>query len=60
GNPVIGPKAVTLPSGHSAHPHFTHFIPQAAPLGTYGYTVTIEDGQGNLVAEDSFIFGVLP
>jgi len=60
GNPVVGPKSVTLSSGQSAHPHFTHFIPQAAPLGTYGYTVTIEDGQGNLVAEDSFIFGVLP
>ncbi|KPK66318.1 hypothetical protein AMJ82_11905 [candidate division TA06 bacterium SM23_40] len=60
GNPVVGPRAVNLSAGQSVHPHLTHFIPNAAPLGTYVYAVTIENGEGEVIAQDEFLFVVMP
>jgi hypothetical protein len=60
GNPVVGPRTVNLSSGQSVHPHLTHPIPFGAPLGSYRYTVTIENGAGETVAEDDFVFTVIP
>ncbi|KPJ51628.1 hypothetical protein AMJ39_09575 [candidate division TA06 bacterium DG_24] len=60
GNPVVGPRTVNLSSGQSVHPHLTHHLPQAAPFGAYIYTVTVENGEGDIIARDSFAFTVVP
>ena len=60
GNPVVGPRSITLQPGGSATAHVTHFIPYSAPLGTYIYTGTIGLPPDIVIDSDSFQFIVTP
>jgi parallel beta-helix repeat protein len=59
GNPIIGPKKVTLPGNKNIQRHMTHPIPGAAPLGIYTYKSRIGLPPGQLIDEDSFEFTVV-
>jgi parallel beta-helix repeat protein len=59
GNPIIGPKRVTLPGNKNVQRHMTHPIPGAAPLGVYIYKSRIGLPPDQLIDEDSFEFEVV-
>jgi parallel beta-helix repeat protein len=59
GNPIIGPKKVTLPGNKNVQRRISHPIPGAAPLGIYTYKSRIGIPPDQLIDEDSFDFEVV-
>jgi len=60
GNPVFGPRTVTLAAGKTRSGHISHPVPNSAPLGTYTYTGRIGTHPSPVWNEDSFEFTVTP
>jgi hypothetical protein len=59
GNPVVGPKGITLPGGTTRQRKIKHYIPGGAPLGVYIYLCTLNGVLYNdVIDEDSFEFVV--
>ena len=59
GNPVIGPRKITLPGERNIQRHLTDTIPGKAPLGAYTYRSRIGLPPDQLIDEDSFGFEVV-
>ena len=59
GNPVMGPRQVTMNPGQQISLHVTHPVPNAAPLGEYQYTLKIGWPPATLIDLDSFAFLVI-
>jgi parallel beta-helix repeat protein len=59
GNPIVGPKKVTLPGNKNVQRHMMHPIPGAAPLGNYTYKSRIGLPPDQLIDQDSFEFEVV-
>jgi nitrous oxidase accessory protein NosD len=59
GNPVVGPKGITLPGGKTKQRLITHYIPGNAPYGVYTYATTISSVLfGGTIDEGGFEFVV--
>lgn len=58
GNPIIGPKSITLNPGQTKEFHLTHHVPANAPLGVYTYEGMYGWDHDLLAASDSFTFTV--
>jgi hypothetical protein len=58
GNPLLGPKAITLAAGDSLVSHFEHPVTQAAPCTTYSYVADIGKFPNQVLDEASFDFKV--
>ncbi|MDX1419638.1 MAG: FG-GAP-like repeat-containing protein [Rubricoccaceae bacterium] len=54
--PVLGPRAVTLPPGATVVRTLTQQVPGAAPAGAYTYTVNVGTFGSAVTASDSFLF----
>jgi parallel beta-helix repeat protein len=59
GNPIVGPKKITLPGNKNFQKHLTHPVPGKAPLGIYTYKSRIGLPLDQLIDEDSFEFEVV-
>jgi hypothetical protein len=53
-SPVLGPLAVTLPSGGTLTRTLTQRVPGSAPPGTYTYSVAVGDFPGAVLSSDGF------
>jgi len=60
GNPVVGPRWVTLNPYQTKSGHVSHKVPNNAPLGTYTYTGKAGTYPSDVWDEDSFNFEVVP
>jgi hypothetical protein len=59
GNPIVGPKEVTLPGEKTKQRWIKHYIPGNAPLGVYTYSTTLNSVlYDDVIDEDSFRFVV--
>jgi parallel beta-helix repeat protein len=57
GNPVVGPKEITLGGGKTRQRWIKHYIPGKAPFGVFIYTTTLNSVFYNdVIDEDSFRF----
>jgi len=56
GNPVVGPRSVTLNPNQTKSGHISHDVPLNAPLGTYTYIGKIGFYPSSVWDEDSFQF----
>jgi outer membrane protein assembly factor BamB len=59
GNPVLGPKQVTIPGLDSLYRSFDHLVPGKAPLGEYLYWCHAGTYPHTVVAADTFVFEVV-
>jgi len=60
GNPVIGPRTVTLSPNETKRKHITHHIPNNAPLGDYLYCGKVGTYPSPVDDQDCFTFTVTP
>jgi len=60
GNPVIGPRTVTLTPYQTRSRHISHRVPNNAPLGTYKYCGKVGTYPTPVMNEDCFNFTVTP
>jgi len=60
GNPVVGPRPVTLAPNETKTKKVSHSIPINAPLGTYTYCGKVGDYPTSFWDEDCFTFTVTP
>jgi len=60
GNPVLGPRTVTLKPNQTITRHRNHKIPNNAPLGTYKYCGKVGTYPTPVMDEDCFNFTVTP
>lgn len=60
GNPVVGPKSITLAPAQTKEFHLTHHVPAGAPCGTYTYEGVYGIDADLVAASDSFTFTVHP
>jgi len=60
GNPVLGPRWVTLAPYQTRSRHVTQEVPQNAPLGTYEYCGKVGTYPNIVIDEDCFNFTVTP
>jgi parallel beta-helix repeat protein len=59
GNPVVGPKEITLGGGKTRQRWIKHYIPGKAPFGVFIYTTTLESVlYDDIIDEDSFRFAI--
>jgi predicted outer membrane repeat protein len=59
GNPVVGPKEITLGGGKTRQRWIKHYIPGKAPFGVFTYTTTLNSVFYNdFIDEDSFRFAI--
>jgi hypothetical protein len=59
GNPIVGPKEVTLNGGKTRQRWIKHYIPGKAPFGVFTYTTTLNSVFYNdVIDEDSFRFAI--
>jgi hypothetical protein len=57
GNPIVGPKEITLGGGKTRQRWIKHYIPGKAPFGVFTYTTTLEGVLfDDIIDEDSFRF----
>ncbi|KPK70276.1 hypothetical protein AMJ82_03445, partial [candidate division TA06 bacterium SM23_40] len=60
GNPLVGPRPVTLAPGGSQSVHLEHPVPAVAPLGEYLLRVKVGNPPADLLDQDFFHFRVVP
>jgi len=59
-NPLIGPVTISLGPGEMRTGYYTHAVPANAPLGLYTYRGKVGTYPDPVLAEDSFVFEVVP
>jgi outer membrane protein assembly factor BamB len=59
GNPILGPRQVTMNPGQQINFHVSHMVPQGAPLGVYGYTLKIGWPPATFIDYDRMTFEVI-
>jgi hypothetical protein len=59
GNPVVGPRPVTLNPGQQVVVNYSHPIPAGAPLGTFTYEVQVGVPPADLIDADLFEFQIV-
>ncbi|KPJ52681.1 hypothetical protein AMJ39_07230 [candidate division TA06 bacterium DG_24] len=58
GNPLLGPRPITIGALDTLDTHIEHDVPGNAPLGTYIYEALVGVPPDSLLAQDSFEFEV--
>jgi len=60
GNPVLGPRAISLAPGQIAQQPFSHVVPEAAPPGQYEYWARIGLPPDSLIDYDVVDISLIP